>query len=442
MDERISAGRALMGDSLGFHLIFVIFGVGLPLLIWGMELYGIMRHSDRALMLARTWGRALVVLFIVGAVSGTIVSQQFNLFWPKFMEFIGKTAGLAFVLEGSAFMVEAIFLSVYMLSWNKFKPTYHWLCGLPVVLGALMSAVFITSANAFMNQPVGFIIGPDGQPTNVNVAKAIFNPAMPTEVTHSIITYILTTVLVVMAVYAWLYHKPNHAKDRHWMAKLITGLAILAVILGSAVGITGDRSGKFLAKNEPHKLAAAEGLMDTQTHAPLIIGGVVSGNQIKYGIKVPSLLSFLATNRFGAEVKGLNDINPQERPPVIIHYFFDGMVGIGMLIVALPLIFLVLRKWRPQLAFGKPMLFGLISCGFLAILATEFGWMLTELGRQPYVIQGYMKTADALTTSNSVIKFGFIFPIFYTALLITAVVILRKVMRHGPVAPKNLGTKG
>jgi cytochrome d ubiquinol oxidase subunit I len=438
--ERISAGRALMGDSLGFHLILIIFGVALPLLISGLELYGLITHRPRARALARTWSKALVVLFIAGAVSGTAISMQFNLVWPKFLEFINKPVGLAFALEGTAFMVEAVFLSVYMLSWDRFKPWLHWVLSIPLWVGSFTSAIFITSVNAFMNQPAGFTIGKDGLPTNINVAKAIFNPATFTEVAHSVAAYVCASIFMILALYAWLYIKPRHAKDRSWMKKLILGLAVAGFLSACLVGVFGDMSARYLARYEPYKLAAAEGQLQTQSHAPLLIGGVVSGGQIKYAIKVPSMLSFLATHNFGAEVQGLDKTAPVNRPPLVIHYFFDLMVLSGILLVCIPALFLFLYKVKPRWAFNQPFFYVLIALGPCALLATEFGWLLTELGRQPYIVHGYLKVGDALTTNPAVIRLGLMFPLFYVALLTLTVIVLRKTMYHQGMSPRVSST--
>lgn len=429
MDPRLTAGRALMGDSLGFHLIFIIFGIGLPLLICGMELYGILRKNARARALARTWSKALVILFIAGAMSGTVISLQFDLLWPTFMSFVSKTVGIAFAVEGIAFMVEALFLSIYMLSWDRFKPWIHWVCSLPIVAGSLLSAVFITMVNGFMNQPAGFSLASDGKtPTDIHVAQALLSPTSFAEIYHSVPAYILAATLVVLAVYAWMYLKKNHAGDRVWLRKLLIGLSGVALFFGLIVAISGDHAGKNIAEHQPAKLAAAEALYKTQANAPLILGGIVEGDQIKYGLQIPSLLSFLATNNFSAVVQGLDKVPPQDRPPIWVHYFFDGMAVIGILLIIVPAVFLLLARWRPRLAYGKTFLVTLIAFGPLAVVATEFGWMLTELGRQPFVIQHYLRTADALTTSAGVIRLAFIFPLFFVVLLILTVVVLRKTL--------------
>jgi cytochrome d ubiquinol oxidase subunit I len=346
------------------------------------------------------------------------------------MSFIGKTIGLAFALEGTMFLIEALFLSVYMLSWNRIKGWYHWLIGLPVVLGSIGSAIFITSANAFMNAPAGFKFNANGQPIDIHVAQELFTKTMLFECVHSITAYFLCTTLVLVSIYAWLYRKKRHAKNRPWMRKVIVGLLGCALVFAVALAFTGDLSAKYLEQREPYKLAAMEGLMQTQTHAPLIIGGIVSGNKIINGIKIPSLLSFLADNNANGPVQGLDQTPAADRPSLVIHYFFDGMVLIDGLLVAVPALMLILNKFKKRWAWTRLNLIVLVICGGLAVIATEFGWMVTELGRQPYIIHGVMKVGDAMTTSSSVIQLGYIFPILFIILLTLTVLTLRKTMSH------------
>lgn len=423
----VSAARALIGDTLAFHLFFVLFGVGLPLIISGLEAYGIWKKKPRARALAHEWSKALVILFIAGAVSGTVVALQFGLLWPKFTEFSGQVVGLSFTLEGFAFLVEALFLSVYMLSWNKFKPLQHWLCSLPIILGSVGSAFAITTVNAWMNTPRGFELDGQGNPININTKEAIFNPAVTTEVTHSILAYFFATTLVLLMIYAlimWRKRPPAAALPR--LKTLLAGLAAMAAIFGVLVGLAGHQSGQFLAKYEPAKLAAATGIHETQEGAPLLIGGIVDGDKVKYALEIPKFLSFLATGDFNGKITGLNEFKPEDRPPATVHYFFDGMVAIGIITTTLPLIYLALRKWRKKWAHAKLVLIALVACGPLGIIATELGWMLTEFGRQPYVIQGIMRTSEAATTSKSVVKFAYIFPIFYLILFVLTMLALKK----------------
>lgn len=426
----VAAARSLIADTLAFHLLFITFGVALPLIISATELYGIVKKRPRAVRLAHTWSKALVILFIAGAVSGTIVGLQFSLLWPTFMALAGQVVGVAFALEGFAFLVEALFLSVYMLSWNRFKPWQHWLCSLPIVLGSLTSAYFITTVNAWMNTPQGFSLNAQGEPININTHQAVFNPAVGTETSHSILAYMLAASLVLAAVYAWivLRHKLE-PKLKARVLKLVAALAAVALVFALLVGFTGDRSGKFLAKNEPLKLAAAEGLQTTSSDVPLLVGGVVDGDHIKYAIAVPNLLSWLATGDIHGQVKGLDSAPSKDRPPLIVHYFFDGMVAIGSLAIVVTLAYVAASRWRPSWAASKPLLIALVVCGVLGLVGVELGWMLTEFGRQPYVIKGIMRTTEAATSSKAAIHFAYIFPLFYLVLFVLTIIGLKKTVK-------------
>ncbi len=422
----VSAARSLIADTLAFHLFFVLFGVALPALISGLEFYSIKSRRPRARELAHQWSRALVILFIAGAVSGTIVSLQFNLIWPTFTSFAGKVVGVSFALEGFAFLIEALFLTIYMMSWQRFKPWLHWLCSLPIVFGALASAFFITTVNAWMNTPRGFRLDSHGSPIDINTRQAVFNPAAGTEIAHSILAYFLATSLALLAIYAWVAWRRNKGRLSGDFRKVMVGLAGLALLFGLLVAFTGDRAGKFDAKYEPHKLAAVEGLEHTQSGAPLLVGGIVSGSHIEHAVRIPKFLSFLATGHWNGTVTGLNDIPGDQRPPVIVHYFFDAMVGIGSLVIIVTFLYLVFSKWRRGWANSRLMLILLVVCGFLGILAAEFGWMVTEFGRQPFVIRGVMRTSDAVTHSRYAIEFGYIFPILYLVLFVLTFLALKK----------------
>ena len=424
----VTAARSLIADTLGFHIIFAALGVGLPLLVSSTELFGLLTKRPRAVGLAHTWSKALVILFIAGAVSGTIVSLQFSLLWPTFMALAGKVVGVAFALEGFAFLIEALFLGVYMLGWNRLRPWAHWLCSLPLVLGSMASAYFITSVNGWMNTPQGFQLNAAGNPININARKAVFNPAAGTEARHSILAYVFATVLVVMAVYAWIAWRHSVAqKVQPHLHKLLLALAALAIVVGLLLGLAGDQAGKFDAVHEPYKIAAAEGVQNTTVGAPLQIGGIYKNGQLVDAIKIPKLLSWLATGHTNGRVIGLQTYAVNQRPPLVIHYFFDAMVLIGIVGIVMPLLYLV-GKWKKTWLSSKLLLCGLVVCGILGFMGIEFGWMLTEFGRQPYVVRGVMLTNQASTTSKAAIQFGYVFPLFYIALFILSWKALRKVV--------------
>lgn len=406
------ASRTLTGDSLGFHIIFAMVGVGLPLLILLAEAIALKTGKLDWYHDARRWTQALVILFIAGAISGTIISFQFSTLWAPLMKLLEPATGSAFFLEGIAFMIEAVFLAMYFLVWPKKPYIGHLLLGIPIVLASATSAFFITSANAFMNAPQGFDLV-NGQVVNVHPWKALFNPATFTETSHSILAYYLATTCLLLTFYAWRYHKAN--ADGHAGQRLVI-LAIVAFVLALGLGATGDASGKYLAKHEPAKLAVAEGLTQTRKQAPLVIGGVPAGDHFNYALVVPGALSFLATGNFNGVVVGLNQIAPPLRPPMVIHYFFDAMVGIGTMIPGILILFLAAWRFRRPWAEARPMLWLVAITGILATLAVEFGWLLTEIGRQPYAIRGVLFTNEAVTAGNLGQRYGAIFPMLYLVL--------------------------
>lgn len=423
----VNAARSLVADTLGFHLFFVLFGVGLPVMITGLEGWSIYKKSARARKIAHSWSRALVILFIAGAVSGTIVSLQFSLIWPTFTTFAGKVVGVSFALEGFAFLVEALFLSIYMLSWDRFKPIWHWIIGCVVALSALTSAFFITTVNAWMNTPRGFKLDAHGNPVDINTRVAVFSPAAKTEITHSILAYLFTAALCLLAVYAWmLWRRKLTAAAKTNAKRLMLGLAAVALVLGLLVGAAGDQAGKFDAKYEPYKLAAAEGLQSTQAGAPLQVGGLIQNGRVTHAIRIPKLLSFLATGHFNGTVQGIDTTPADQRPPIIVHYFFDTMVLIGTFTVLVPFIYLLARWRKWAWAHSKTILIGLVACAVLAIVACEVGWMLTEFGRQPFAIRGVMRVSQAATTSKAAIGFAELFPVFYIILFVLTVIGLKR----------------
>ena len=426
---QLDYGRTLMGDSLGFHIIFALLGVGIPFLISLFELIGILKKDESFIKIAKDWSFAMSVLFVTGAISGTIISTQLSALWPTFMSLAGKVIGLPFYLEAFAFFIEAIFLGIYLYSWNRFpNKIIHWLCSLPIVFGSLASAFFITTANAFMNSPQGFSVK-NGNPININPIKAMLNPATPTETIHSIVSYYLTTCLLFAAIYAFsIFKKKADAKNLVLKQKILTILISLSFIFAVLTFLSGDSSAKYLAKYEPLKLAAAEALYKTQAFAPIQIGGMMrAGNEGLTGaITVPGLLSFLSYGNLNAKVLGLDAFNPSLWPPLWIHYMFDLMVFVGIYVTCIPFLFLIFYFAKRKFTFSKPILILIIFAGFLGFLAVECGWILTEVGRQPYVIKGIMTTKEAFTTNKNVLTFAYIFPTLYLVLFAATFFVIKK----------------
>jgi cytochrome d ubiquinol oxidase subunit I len=450
MDSSLPYGRTFMGDSLGFHILFALFGVGIPLLISLAELVGIVRKDNTFFIMAKRWSFALGSLFVVGAVSGIIISNQLSMLWPAFMTLAGKVIGLPFYMEAFAFFIEAIFLGIYLYSWDRFKNKYvHWLCSLPIVFGSLASAFFITTANAWMNSPQGFTYQ-DGVASNINPIAAMFNPATYTETSHSIAAYYLTTALVFAGIYAWslMFHRhrarrkakktkipvePEDKKLTRYRTTALTYTMAVSAVFAVLMIVTGDQSARYLAYHEPLKLAAAESLEFTQADAPMEIGGIHEHGLLVDAIQIPKLLSLLSFGNENAVVQGLDAFNPALWPPLWIHSMFDLMVGFGFYIAFAVILFFVFYFLKRDWAHSTPLLFLIVFSGPAAFLSVEFGWIVTEVGRQPWVIAGIMTAAQAFTTSTTVVEFGFIFPSLYLILLVVTPWVLIHHYRKNPL---------
>ncbi|WP_128894708.1 cytochrome ubiquinol oxidase subunit I [Longirhabdus pacifica] len=422
--------RILTSFTLIFHIIFATIGVGVPIMIALAEWIGIKRNDPHYLLLARRWARGFVITVAVGVVTGTCIGLQLSLLWPQFMKVAGQAIALPLFMETFAFFVEAIFLGIYLYTWDRFKNRMvHFLLLIPVAIGASASAFFITTVNAFMNAPQGFDIV-DGQLINIQPIVAMFNPAMPTKVSHVLLSSYMTSAFILAAIAAVsLLKKRKHVY--HKKALKLTMIAALVFSVGTAV--VGDFSGKYLAEYQPEKLAAAEWHFETTDKAPLIFGGILTeDNEVKYGLEIPYALSILSGNSINTVVKGLDDFDPELVPPLWIHYLFDLMVLIGMTLTTLALIYvlcLVIKKWNPH----HPLLLRcIVIAGPLAMIAIEVGWIFAEVGRQPWILNGIMKTAEGATTSKNVDTMLYLFSALYLVLGITCVRVLRKVFRNYP----------
>ncbi|WHY85390.1 cytochrome ubiquinol oxidase subunit I [Neobacillus novalis] len=422
--------RVLTELTLSFHIIYATIGVGIPLMIMIAQWVGIKKNDEHYILLARRWTRGFVITVAVGVVTGTAIGLQLSLLWPNFMELAGNTIALPLFMETFAFFFEAIFLGIYIYTWDRFEnQKKHLLLLIPVALGASFSAVFITIVNAFMNAPQGFDLV-NGQLVNVSPLLAMFNPAMPTKVAHVVVTAYMTSAFVLASIGAYrLLKGSNHVY--HKKALFLT--MKLGLIFSIATAVIGDFSGKYLAEYQPEKLAAAEWHFETEKGAPLILYGVLADGEVKYALKIPFGLSILAHSNPNAEVIGLDQFKEADTPPHYIHYMFDLMVTIGMWMVLLSLVYVVgtWRKW--QFIFSKWFRWLMVLGGPLSIIAIEAGWWLDEVGRQPWVLRGIMRTKDAATTSGHVDTMLWLFAGLYLILGIGSVFVLWQMFRRNPV---------
>ncbi|WP_028389813.1 cytochrome ubiquinol oxidase subunit I [Bacillus cihuensis] len=431
--------RILTGTTLGFHTIFATLGAGIPLLIALAEWIGIKRNDMHYHVLARRWTKGYIISVAVGVVTGTAISLQLSLLWPNFMEAAGHTIALPLFLETFAFFFEAIFLGIYLYTWNRFKSKYaHFLLLLPVFIGGGASAFFISTVNAFMNSPIGFNYE-NGILTNVNPIMAMFNPATPTKVTHVMASSYLTAAFILASIAAFsIYRGRNHVYHKKALKLSMT----VALAFAISTALIGDLSGKFLAQYQPEKLAAAEWHFETEKGATLIFAGSLDeNNKISQAIEIPYALSILAHGIPGAEVIGLEEFPEEDWPPLIVHYYFDWMVTIGMFLALVSFVYFCMQYREKWNECNKPLLSAIIAGGPLAMLAIEAGWFMAEQGRQPWIIRGVMRTAEAATTSNHVDTMLILFILLYVILAISIVIVLKRVFKASPLE-KDLKKQG
>lgn len=429
-DSAVMWSRALTELTLSFHIIYATIGVGIPLMIMIAQWVGLKNNDEHYLLLARRWARGFVITVAIGVVTGTAIGLQLSLLWPNFMELAGQVIALPLFMETFAFFVEAIFLGLYLYTWDRFKnPKRHLLLLVPVAIGASMSAVFITIVNAFMNAPQGFDLV-DGELVNIQPVLAMLNPAMPTKVAHVLVTSYMTSAFLLASIAAYRMLRGSkhvyHKKALHLLLKL-------GLVFSLAALIVGDFSGKYLAEYQPEKLAAAEWHFETKEDASLVLFGVLDGEEVKYAIKVPYALSVLAHNNPFAEVKGLDQFPEDEQPPLYIHYLFDIMVVIGTLLIIVAAIY-VLGKWRGwKFISSKGFKRLVVAGGPLSLIAVEAGWWFAEVGRQPWILRGYMKTAEGATTSGQVDTMLILFAGLYIVLAVGSIVVLIRMFRNNPI---------
>lgn len=431
--------RALTELTLSFHILFATLGVGVPLMILIAQYVGYKKNDMHYTLMARRWARGFTITVAVGVVTGTVIGLQLSLLWPQFMELAGQTIALPLFMETFAFFFEAIFLGIYLYTWDRFNnPKHHMLLLIPVAIGASMSAVFITIVNAFMNAPRGFDLV-NGELINIQPFLAMFTPAMPTKIGHVLASSFMTVAFIFAAIAAYKLLKGEehvyHKKALYLMMKL-------GVIFSIATAVIGDFSAKYLAEYQPEKLAAAEWHFETEEGADLIFFGVLDGEEVKYEIRLPKVLSFLASNDFNAEVTGLDAYPEDERPPLITHYFFDVMVAIGVLMIFLSFAF-VIGKWKNWHWIEAHWFRWLVVLsGPLSLVAIEAGWWLAELGRQPWILYGLMRTEQGATTATGVEWLFIAFAVVYFILGIGSLVVLRRMFKNNPVEKELALRKG
>lgn len=426
--REVVPSRAQMATTLGFHIILACFGIAFPAIVLIAE-YRALRHSDDiAMLLARRWSQALGVLVAVGAVTGTVLSFEMGLLWPGLMRRFGAALGLPFGFEGIFFFLEAIFTGIYLYGWRRLPGWAHFLSGIPVALSGIAGAVAVMAANSWMNQPGGFVIH-KGHIVSVDAWQVVFNHAMPYEAPHMVLAAYMVAGFGVASVYAYGFLKGR--RDRYHRLGFGIPFTLAAVVTPVQI-LVGDTAARAVAHDQPVKFASMEYVAHTSRGVPEFIGGIYEKGHVYGGLRLPDLDSLLVGFSPHTRVVGWDSVAASNRPPVptLIHLSFDLMVFLGFLLLAVGLWALFAWKRRHKLPESRLFWWLAVSSGPAAVLAMEAGWIVTEVGRQPWVVYKLLTTAQAATTNHGIVASLSLVIVLYAVLGLITVRVLRILARR------------
>ncbi len=413
--------------SFAVHIPLVCFGIAFPSMVLLVESLYLRTGDEVYRTLAKRWSKVMIALFAVGVVTGTILSFEMGLLWPNFMATFGDVFGLAFGLEGFSFFIEAIFIAIYVYSWDRISPRMHLLCGVPIVLAGFTGSLFVISVNAWMNNPDGFRLV-DGQVTDVHPWEALFgNGHLWPELTHMYIAAFIVAGFLVAAAYAWGWRKGR--RGRYERTALAVSLTVAALAAPVQL-VVGDWIARRVADDQPAKLAAMEGLGATTKGADIHVLGWYDNGEVKYGIPIPKGLSVLAEHDPNATIQGLDAVPPDERPPVnVVRIAFQTMVGIGSLLALLSVVHLWTWFRRGRFVESRWFYWAVMAAGPLSVVALICGWVTTEVGRQPWVVYHVMRTSQAVTGADGILVGYGTLVVVYIALAFAVAWILLRLQR-------------
>jgi cytochrome d ubiquinol oxidase subunit I len=426
--------RSQMAFTLAAHIILVPLGVSWAAMTL-IANYKAIKHDDRdALLLAQRWSKYMAVTFAVGAVTGTVLSFEFGLLWPRFMGQWGQAFGVPFAFEGLFFFTEAVFVSIYIFGWKRLKPWTHFWTGVPIVLAGIMGSVSVIAANAWMNAPSGFTLNEAGDIVEVNPWEVIFNDAMPLMAAHMVVAAYVVGGFLVASVYA--VGMLRGRRDRYHRLGFLIPFSVACIAIPIQMGV-GDTLARWVYNNQPMKFAAIELVPETSSDVPeTLLGHLNDEGEVVGGIPIPGFASWLSdpTDGTATVIQGLNSFPEDERPTYrqanVVHLAWDIMVGLGTLLFLLAVWYWgtwIFRKDMPQ---SKLFLWIASAAGFLAVVTMEAGWVVSEVGRQPWIVYNLMKVEDAATGNTGVwVTFVGVI-VLYTALAATTVYVLRSMSKR------------
>ena len=426
--------RSQMAFTLAFHIILVPLGVSWAFMTLIANYRAIKHHDPDALLLAQRWSKYMAVTFAVGAVTGTVLSFEFGLLWPRFMGQWGEAFGVPFGFEGIFFFTEAIFVAIYIFGWRRMRPWTHFWTGVPIVLAGFLGAVSVVSANAWMNAPGGFTLSSSGEVVSVDPVKVIFNKAMPLEAAHMLVAAYLVGGFLIASVYATGMLRGR--RDHYHRLGFVIAFSVAAVATPVQMGV-GDALARWVYNDQPVKFAAIELVPDTSSDVPeRLLGKLEPNGTVHGGIPIPGLASWLSDPHTGKStvVEGLDAVPPGDRPTTsevnVVHLAWDVMVGLGTLLFLLSLWYGASWALRRRMPTSRVFLTLAAGSGVLAVVTMEAGWVVTEVGRQPWIVYNRMKVEDAATANTGVWITFIAVTVLYAALGVTAILVLRGMSRR------------
>jgi cytochrome d ubiquinol oxidase subunit I len=425
--DYLQQARQMQALSFAAHIPLVCFGIAFPAIVLFVEWLGHRTGDPVYGTLAQRWSKIMLALFAVGVVTGTILSFELGLLWPNFMATFGSVFGLGFAVEGISFFIEAIFIAIYVYGWGRLSPRAHLLAGIPIVITGFAGSLFVIAVNGWMNNPSGFTLRA-GKAVDVDPFAALFeNDYFWHELVHMYLAGFIVAGFVTSAFYAfgWLRGR----QGRYERTALVIPLTVAALAAPVQI-LVGDWAARDVAKTQPVKLAALEGLAKTTKGAPVHVLGWYDGEEVKYGVRIPKLLSFLSFHDFDAEVQGLETVPEADRPPVnVVRFAFQTMVGIGSGLALIAVVYIGTWLRHRRLPRSRWFYRAILAAGPLSLVALISGWVTTEVGRQPWVVYRVMRTSEAVTGASG-IPIGYAtLAIVYVGLGIAVAWILRRLSR-------------
>lgn len=430
----VTWARSQMAFTLAFHIILVPLGVSWAAMTLIANYRGIKHGEKDALRLAQRWSKYMAVTFAVGAVTGTVLSFEFGLLWPKFMGQWGEAFGVPFAFEGIFFFTEAIFIAIYIFGWRRLKPWTHFWSGVPVVIAGIFGSISVVAANAWMNAPQGYTLDAAGAVDSVDPIAVIFNPSMPLQAAHMVIAAYMVGGFLIASVYAFALLRGR--TDRYHRLGFIIAFSVAAIATPIQMGV-GDQIARWVYNNQPVKFAAIELVPETSTDVPeTIFGRLNDDGTVTGGIPIPGLASWLSDPSTGTAtvVQGLDSVPPEDRPTTrqvnIVHLSWDLMVGIGTLLFLLSAWYGLTWIFKKRMPNSRLFLWVATAGGVLSIVAMESGWIVTEVGRQPWIVYEIMRVEDAATGNEGVQITFFVILALYAVLAATVILVLRGMKRR------------